>query len=155
MAAFQTLIEDAGFSNVRFSDKRYDTFSDAPQASSADAFGTQGVNILAMKAAGSNKARSDGKQAVTDEPAPSPVLDTLPDADALYDAGDLGCGDGPIMEVSQRLKGMPPGSLLEIRSTDPTVASDLPAWCRMTGHTYLGHGTGSSSGRHFVERKRD
>jgi hypothetical protein len=38
-----------GFEGVRFGDTRYDTFSDAPQASSADSFGTQGVNFTAVK----------------------------------------------------------------------------------------------------------
>lgn len=43
------MIRDAGFEAVYFSDERYDTFSDAPQASSAAAFGTQGVNVRAIK----------------------------------------------------------------------------------------------------------
>jgi hypothetical protein len=34
---------------VRFSTHRYDTFSDAPSASSAEEYGTQGVDILAYK----------------------------------------------------------------------------------------------------------
>lgn len=155
MAAFHSLIEDAGFSSVQFSDKRYDTFSDAPQASSAEAFGTQGVNILATKPRDGTGDRSRTSAYVAEAPAPSPVLDDLPEADDLYDAGSLGCGDGPIMEIAQRLKGMQPNSVLEIRSTEPAVASDLPAWCRMTGHVYLGQGTGSSSGRYFVRRKSD
>ncbi len=45
------LIRDAGFEDVRFSERRYDVFSDAPSASSADKFGTQGVNIWAIKPA--------------------------------------------------------------------------------------------------------
>ena len=40
---------NAGFERIAFSERRYDTFSDAPQASSASEFGTQGVNILAYK----------------------------------------------------------------------------------------------------------
>jgi hypothetical protein len=43
------LLEAAGFEDVTFSENRYDTFSDAPQASSAAEFGTQGVDILAVK----------------------------------------------------------------------------------------------------------
>jgi hypothetical protein len=43
------LIQDAGFERVTFSATRYDTFSDAPQSSSAAEFETQGVNILAWK----------------------------------------------------------------------------------------------------------
>lgn len=49
MAALQLIMENAGFEDVQFSEKRYDTFSDAPQASSAASFGTQGVNIRAIK----------------------------------------------------------------------------------------------------------
>ncbi len=43
------MLQDAGFVDVRFSDSRYDTFSDAPSASSAAEFGTQGVDIYAVK----------------------------------------------------------------------------------------------------------
>jgi hypothetical protein len=43
------VIEAAGFVAVAFSDHRYDTFSDAPSASSAAEFGTQGVDIRAVK----------------------------------------------------------------------------------------------------------
>jgi hypothetical protein len=43
------LIAAAGFASVVFSTHRYDTFSDAPSASSAAAFGTQGVDIRAVK----------------------------------------------------------------------------------------------------------
>lgn len=38
-----------GFVDVRFSEQRYDVFSDAPSASSAEEFGTRGVNIAACK----------------------------------------------------------------------------------------------------------
>lgn len=43
------LIRNAGFEEVRFSDERYDSFADAPSASSAEKYGTQGVNIWAIK----------------------------------------------------------------------------------------------------------
>ncbi len=43
------MIEAVGFMSVEFSDLRYDTFSDAPSASSAAEFGTQGVDIRAIK----------------------------------------------------------------------------------------------------------
>lgn len=41
------LLREAGFEEILFSDHRYDVFSDAPSASSASAFGTQGVDIRA------------------------------------------------------------------------------------------------------------
>jgi hypothetical protein len=42
-------LETAGFVDIALSDHCYDTFSDAPSASSAAAFGTQGVDIRAFK----------------------------------------------------------------------------------------------------------
>jgi hypothetical protein len=43
------MLEAAGFTAIAFSEHRYDTCSDAPSASSAAEFGTQGVDILAFK----------------------------------------------------------------------------------------------------------
>lgn len=78
---------------------------------------------------------------------------TIPVADDVYDAGTLGCGDGPLSAIAARLRALPGGAVLEIRSTDSGVAADLPAWCRMTGHRYLGGGTGEYQGRFFVRRR--
>jgi hypothetical protein len=47
----QTLLADAGFTATAFSPHRYDTFSDAPSASSAASLVTQGVDIRALKRA--------------------------------------------------------------------------------------------------------
>ncbi len=55
-------------------------------------------------------------------------------SDAFYDAGDLGCGEGPLNRIAALMRKLEPGQSLEVRATDPTVAVDLPAWCRLTGH---------------------
>lgn len=78
----------------------------------------------------------------------------LSEPDAVFDAGALGCGDGPLLDIAKRLKAMEPGSVLEVRSTDLGVAADLPAWCRMVGHEFLGGGTGEYAGRYRVRRKQ-
>jgi tRNA 2-thiouridine synthesizing protein A len=149
------LIWNAGFERIQFSTERYDTFSDAPQASSAASFDTKGVNILACKPLG---ARDDFQPARGAEPAAGAeesvgAGDIPASADEVYDAGHLGCGDGPLLAIAQRLKAMPPGAVLEVRSTDAGVAADLPAWCRMVGHAYLGGGDGNDRGRYFIRRK--
>ena len=46
------IMEAAGLVNVEFSQQRWDTFSGAPSASSAAAFGTQGVAFHAWKPRG-------------------------------------------------------------------------------------------------------
>jgi TusA-related sulfurtransferase len=137
---------------VRFSAERYDTFSDAPQASSAASFGTQGVNIWAVKPLSGLPARYP----VVAEPVPAatPVV-PLPEADEVFDAGSLGCGDGPLPAIAAQLRRMPAGAVLEIRSSDAGVAADLPAWCRMTGHQFLGGGSGPYLGRYRVRRRSD
>jgi hypothetical protein len=43
------IMEAVGLVGVEFSERRWDTFSDAPSASSAAAFGTQGVAFRASK----------------------------------------------------------------------------------------------------------
>ena len=43
------IMEAAGLVNVEFSQQRWDTFSGAPSASSAAAFGTQGMAFRALK----------------------------------------------------------------------------------------------------------
>lgn len=78
---------------------------------------------------------------------------TIPEPDDVFDAGSLGCGDGPLPVIAARLKALSPEAVLEIRSSDPGVAADLPAWCRMTGHTFLGGGDNDYEGRYFVRRR--
>ncbi len=52
---------------------------------------------------------------------------------AVCDGGDQGCGGGLLL--LQAMKRLEAGAVLEVRSTDPGVREDLPAWCRMTGNT--------------------
>jgi tRNA 2-thiouridine synthesizing protein A len=75
--------------------------------------------------------------------------------DEVYDAGSLGCGDGPLTHIAARLRAMRPGCVLEVRSTNPGVTADLPAWCRMVGHTYLGGNRDAGPDRYFIQRKDD
>jgi TusA-related sulfurtransferase len=54
-------------------------------------------------------------------------------AEAFYDAGSLGCAEGPMDEIAGLMQKLDPGQCLEIRATDPSVAGDLPAFCRLSG----------------------
>jgi tRNA 2-thiouridine synthesizing protein A len=57
-------------------------------------------------------------------------------ADEIWDAGDLGCGE-LVLELKLRLDRLPPGHVLKLVALDPGAPADLPAWCRMTGHTLV------------------
>lgn len=51
-----------------------------------------------------------------------------------FDGGDLDCGNGLLLLIRRHIDPLEPASLLEIRSTESSVAEDLPAWCRLTGN---------------------
>lgn len=55
----------------------------------------------------------------------------------LVEGGDLACGE-LLMVVHRRIRGEPPGTVVRIASTDPAGPIDIPAWCHLTGHHYLG-----------------
>ena len=57
--------------------------------------------------------------------------------DAEWDAGDTGCGD-LVLELRRRVTELDPGAVFTLVARDPGAPADLPAWCRMTGHTLLG-----------------
>ncbi len=53
---------------------------------------------------------------------------------ASFDGGDLDCGNGLLLLIRKHIDPLALGQLLEIRSSEPSVAEDLPAWCRLTGN---------------------
>ncbi|MGW0767235.1 sulfurtransferase TusA family protein [Streptomyces sp. NPDC002676] len=43
-----------------------------------------------------------------------------------------------LLRLRKEIDNAPPGTLVHIIATDPAAPLDLPAWCHMTGHDYLG-----------------
>jgi uncharacterized OsmC-like protein len=78
-------------------------------------------------------------------------LETL-QPDQVFDGGDLDCGSGLILLIREQMLKVPEGGLLEMRSREPTVADDLPPWCRMAGHDYLGKVETAHFVRYFMRR---
>lgn len=66
--------------------------------------------------------------------------------DASFDGGDLDCGNGLLLLIRKHLDSLDPGQLLEIKSREPSVEVDLPAWCRLTKNDLV------SWTKHGVER---
>jgi uncharacterized OsmC-like protein/TusA-related sulfurtransferase len=58
--------------------------------------------------------------------------------DGMCDGGDLDCGSGLLLIIKKSMDPLEPGQLLEVQSREKTVADDLPAWCRMVEHEFLG-----------------
>jgi len=79
-----------------------------------------------------------------------------PDADRVFDGGDMDCGSGLILLLRQHLLETPEGGVLEMRSSEPTVGDELPPWCRMVGHEYVGTVPDQPGHwRHFLRRLAD
>ena len=44
----------------------------------------------------------------------------------------------PVIALARRLPELPVGAQLRVLADDPAAANDIPAWCRLKGHEYLG-----------------
>jgi uncharacterized OsmC-like protein/TusA-related sulfurtransferase len=74
--------------------------------------------------------------------------------DAMCDGGDLDCGSGLLLIIRNAMAPLPPGGLLEVRSREISVKEDLPAWCRMVGHTLVATQPGEGKYTHYMVRKQ-
>jgi TusA-related sulfurtransferase len=70
-------------------------------------------------------------------------------ADLIYDAGDKGCAEGPMNEIARLMRQLSAGQTLEVHAIDPSVAGDLPAWCRLAGHEFV-----KQEGDHYLIRRK-
>ena len=77
-------------------------------------------------------------------------------ADVVFDGGDLDCGSGLALLIREHMLRVPIGGLLEVRSRERTVGDDLPPWCRVSRHEYLGSlPLDDVTTRYFVRRGAD
>jgi TusA-related sulfurtransferase len=82
-----------------------------------------------------------------DHQAILPTNQTL-GATLIYDAQDKGCADGSLEQIANLARSLSGEETLEIRATNPSVANDLPAWCRMAGYELFQQ----DGGRYFIRR---
>lgn len=75
-------------------------------------------------------------------------------ADATCDGGDLDCGSGLLLIIRSAFQPVPPGGTLLVKSRETSVREDLPAWCRLVGHTIEGERDADGGYRHFLLRKK-
>ncbi len=43
----------------------------------------------------------------------------------------------PVIRTQDKVKTMQTGDILQVICTDPGVMQDIPAWCRINGHTVV------------------
>jgi hypothetical protein len=78
-------------------------------------------------------------------------LETLEPAVTL-EAGDLDCGSGLVLLIREAMAEVPETGVLEMTSREPTVRDELPPWCGMVGHDFLGELPGDGCTRYFIRR---
>ena len=90
------------------------------------------------------------------QPQPVPQQGVPPDsADRRLDTLGLYCPI-PIIRTAATIRSMGGGETLEVISSDRVILVDMPAWCRSTGHHYLGaRQTGEREFRLFVRKATD
>lgn len=70
-------------------------------------------------------------------------------ADVSFDGGNLDCGSGLLLLIRKHIDPLERGQLLEVRSTEPSVDEDLPAWARLTSNELVSR-TRHGSQRSFL-----
>ena len=82
------------------------------------------------------KMRREAEEA-RDRQTPPPGESSFPAPDVRLDTVGLYC-PVPIIKTQARIRAMQAGEVLEIASDDRVILLDMPAWCRSTGHEFLG-----------------
>ncbi|MFE7312290.1 sulfurtransferase TusA family protein [Streptomyces sp. NPDC057555] len=67
----------------------------------------------------------------------SPVHPESPAPDLTVDGTGLLCVT-LLLRLRREIADAAPGTVVHLIATDPAAPLDLPAWCHMTGHHYLG-----------------
>ncbi|MDQ3715057.1 MAG: sulfurtransferase TusA family protein [Actinomycetota bacterium] len=77
-----------------------------------------------------------------------PVPDDAAGSRHLIDGGDRACGE-LLMHLVQPLQALPVRTVVRLVATDPAAPLDIPAWCHLTGHRYLGAGRQTDGRPHY------
>jgi TusA-related sulfurtransferase len=71
------------------------------------------------------------------------------------DGGELPLGGGLLALLRPALDALEPGGVVALRSSQPGVRQDLPSWCRVERHEYLGcERDADGRDRHLIRRGR-
>ena len=58
----------------------------------------------------------------------------------------------PVIDLARRINDVPVGAVVEVVCDDPAAASDIPAWCRMREHDYVGSEARDAATGYLVRR---
>ena len=59
----------------------------------------------------------------------------------------------PVIRLSQRIDEVQVGAVVSVAADDPAARPDIPAWCRMRGHEYVGERLGDDGVPVYLVRR--
>ncbi|MBT0993721.1 sulfurtransferase TusA family protein [Cellulomonas sp. DKR-3] len=68
----------------------------------------------------------------------------------VVEGGDLGCARLLVL-LRHRVAELDDGTVVHVSTSDPVAPIDLPVWCQMTGHAYLGTVPGTAVPTYAVQ----
>ncbi len=60
----------------------------------------------------------------------------------------------PVIDLARAIAGIADGETLAVLADDPAAATDIPAWCRMRGHVYLGATALDTGGQEYLVQRK-
>lgn len=77
----------------------------------------------------------------------------LPDIipDAVFDLGELGCGD-LIIALLKSMRTLEPGQVAQVHALDPGAPVDIAAWCNMKGNVLLADCCGEDNAYFYIQK---
>lgn len=60
----------------------------------------------------------------------------------------------PVIELARRIDDVAVGGIVAVVADDPAAAADIPAWCRLRGHDYVGAGERVDGSPSYLVRRR-
>ncbi len=59
----------------------------------------------------------------------------------------------PVIELGKHVEDVEPGGVVAVVASDAAARADIPAWCRMKGHEYLGEDTAEDGVPRYLVRR--
>jgi tRNA 2-thiouridine synthesizing protein A len=74
------------------------------------------------------------------------------EVEQTIDARGLSC-PMPIVKTAQAVRGLAPGTIVELIATDPGSVKDVAAWCKSTGNELVEQTSDGAVYRFVIRRK--
>ena len=73
--------------------------------------------------------------------------------DLVLDCREMRC-PLPVIELARQIESVGIGGVVAVVADDPAAAVDIPAWCRLRAHDYVGAGDPVDGIPSFLVRRR-